>query len=102
MPDDKLIALSGIAKFVLGITKDEYVAGLWKSDIPKQLLWTGIYQITRPPHYRAPPWSLAAVDSVVTWSDRTSTDGEYQYVAEVMDISASDIGDDKMGALTDG
>jgi hypothetical protein len=37
---DKLAALSGIAKQVKDTRKDEYIAGLWRRDLARQLLWT--------------------------------------------------------------
>ncbi|KAI5778610.1 heterokaryon incompatibility protein-domain-containing protein [Geopyxis carbonaria] len=36
---DKLIALSGIATHFQTLLKDEYLAGLWSSYLPYQLLW---------------------------------------------------------------
>lgn len=37
--DDKLPALSGVARLLANATGDEYVAGLWKSMMPFDLLW---------------------------------------------------------------
>lgn len=37
--DDKLPALSGVARLLANATGDEYVAGLWKSTMPFDLLW---------------------------------------------------------------
>jgi hypothetical protein len=35
----RLVAMSGIAKFVPSIFNDEYVAGLWRQNLTSQLLW---------------------------------------------------------------
>ncbi|KAI0376800.1 heterokaryon incompatibility protein-domain-containing protein [Hypomontagnella monticulosa] len=39
-PKDKLIALSGLASLVQKSIKDEYLAGLWRGNLPNDLLWT--------------------------------------------------------------
>ena len=38
-PTDRLVALSGLAQIMSEALEDEYVAGLWKSILPSQLLW---------------------------------------------------------------
>ena len=37
--EDKLVTISGIAKKVQDVVKDEYVAGLWKRNMSYGLLW---------------------------------------------------------------
>lgn len=39
MPEDKLVALSGLAKMMQGLIQDQYVAGLWRSSMIMGLLW---------------------------------------------------------------
>jgi len=64
---DKLIAIGGLAaKFQAHFgTNDEYLGGLWGTQIPAQLLWkvdrlpSGV---DYPAEYRAPSWSWASVD----------------------------------------
>lgn len=70
--DDKLIALSGIAKRQQAVLNDQYFAGLWGSFLPSQLLWwvKDCRQIdnspsVRPLKYRAPSWSWASVDGII-------------------------------------
>ena len=60
---DKLIALSGIAKDMSRVLKDDYLAGNWKSHLPEVLMWTG--RVTRPRPLRAPTWSWASVDGKI-------------------------------------
>ncbi|KAI0127829.1 heterokaryon incompatibility protein-domain-containing protein [Xylariales sp. AK1849] len=64
---DKLIAISGISKWLQNKTKDEYLAGLWRKDIEHLLLWfvEGIGKL--PETYRAPSWSWASVDGHIKW-----------------------------------
>jgi len=78
-PQDKLVALSGIAKWMAQqIATDhepaEYVAGLWRKYLASQLLWKvdPVYRHVdstfqnlgeRPERYRAPSFSWASLDA---------------------------------------
>lgn len=65
--EDRLVALSGVARHIQQQTDDEYVAGLWRNSLLRGLLWytfaSGLenpaIQISK---YRAPSWSWAALD----------------------------------------
>ena len=71
-PEDKLIAISGIASFVQQESAEEfpldYVAGIWSQSLTSGLL--GYVDkdrpLSRPSKYRASSWSWAAVDGVIT------------------------------------
>ena len=61
VPDDKLIAISALAKRTGEATKGQYIAGLWREVLEKELLWCrGVDQHSkamlscRSPRYRAP------------------------------------------------
>lgn len=93
-PDDKLPALSGIVSvFDEALpgpasgsrTGDEggntsYVAGLWRQDIPRGLMW----MIPPQPKMRVPSWSWSCVDSQV-WLMRTMK----QPVCDISSISVT-------------
>ncbi|MCJ1377208.1 hypothetical protein MMC17_000300 [Xylographa soralifera] len=69
---DKLAAISGLASCVvdrLGLGIDSYVAGLWKDNLARGLLWyvRGSGGVFRPPVYRAPSWSWASVNGGVEY-----------------------------------
>ena len=74
-PGDKLIACAGLAKRIAAVSKDEYLAGLWRHHLEYQLLWEvaanpfprrrQIGDTSRPPGYRAPSWSWASLDGPV-------------------------------------
>jgi hypothetical protein len=82
-PADKLTAFSAVAKAVK--REGRYLAGLWESDLPFNLLWK-VYHVyfplageidkrqVRPATYRAPSWSWASVDGEVH-CDSVSLDG---------------------------
>ena len=67
--EDKLVAISGLARQVYSITKDKYCAGMWREDLVTQLLW----RLQRPQHnidlpYRAPSWSWASTEGKVEFT----------------------------------
>ncbi|KFZ24447.1 hypothetical protein V502_01074, partial [Pseudogymnoascus sp. VKM F-4520 (FW-2644)] len=65
-PRDKLVAIAGVARIVQEAIHDEYCAGLWVQSFPTQLLWLSSSDKPQPQPYRAPSWSWASVDSIVT------------------------------------
>ncbi|KAF2802742.1 uncharacterized protein BDZ99DRAFT_576624 [Mytilinidion resinicola] len=70
VPEAKLPALSNIAREMSQVFKgDEYLAGTWKSQLPRALLWqtTGKQGTHRSQRYRAPSWSWASVDGEIQW-----------------------------------
>lgn len=65
-PDDRLIAMSGIAAMFKKNSGDEYLAGLWRSRLVEGLNWVVTDPVKRPENWpRVPSWSWAAVDSAV-------------------------------------
>lgn len=38
-PTDKLVALSGVAKWMKVVMRDDYIVGLWRTNLAAQLLW---------------------------------------------------------------
>jgi hypothetical protein len=38
-PGDRLIAFAGVAKSLQPVVNDKYLAGLWKKDLPYNLVW---------------------------------------------------------------
>ncbi|KAF2500607.1 HET-domain-containing protein [Lophium mytilinum] len=67
-PGDKFPAISGVAADFGAVYQSDYLAGLWKSALPKDLLWSSARSdISRPTVHRAPSWSWAAVDGEVSY-----------------------------------
>ncbi|KXJ93543.1 heterokaryon incompatibility protein-domain-containing protein [Microdochium bolleyi] len=58
---DRLPALSGIAKRQQRVTGDEYLAGMWRAELVRQLPWR-VRPTRQKPAWRAPSWSWASVD----------------------------------------
>lgn len=111
-PGDKLIALSGIAKlmFETQLPNVDYVAGLWSEYLESQLLWRvdpvfehGKFSFpsSRPPRYRSPSFSWAAVDAKrgITYGDFTKSN--LLISIEKFEIF-QDKGADKFGLVKEG
>jgi hypothetical protein len=76
---DKLSAVSGLAqRYQAGNSKPgKYLAGLWESHLPQHLLWVQFEywykafvnkpENQRPTKYRAPSWSWASIDGLVSF-----------------------------------
>lgn len=87
---DRLAALAGYAK-LLGTKRpyDEYLAGLWKSELLEGLLWYRCAKSDpnpRPTSYYAPSWSWASIDSAVRF---TYWPMDYQSHAEIVNVSST-------------
>ncbi|KAH7346241.1 heterokaryon incompatibility protein-domain-containing protein [Rhexocercosporidium sp. MPI-PUGE-AT-0058] len=109
---DKLPALSGLAKTIQEMSKDTYVAGLWKNTILDGLIWKTRKPafVHRPTQYRAPSWSWAALDGEVAWLrpfmaepyDVESWKYEVQYVARFVDDHITISGSNPFGEVACG
>jgi hypothetical protein len=64
---DKLNALSSIAREFQSYLHDEYLAGLWRGDLLRGLLWRTAELGPRSTEYVAPSWSWASVDVSVKY-----------------------------------
>ncbi|KAK8018138.1 hypothetical protein PG991_007328 [Apiospora marii] len=66
-PDDKLVAVSGLASRMEKHVQSEYLSGLWRKHLAAQLLWE--INLGAPGErldfYTAPSWSWASVHGVI-------------------------------------
>jgi len=114
---DKLPALSGLANSIAARTGDDYVAGLWKKNVIKDLFW--LVEVVEPSHscdnpehdaalppatkssvkhptqYRAPSWSWASLDGKIRYWPLD----EAKIQARCLDIQISPVGKDKFGRV---
>ncbi|KAB8303261.1 hypothetical protein EYC80_004704 [Monilinia laxa] len=99
MAEDKLPALSGIAREFYKIAPSKYLAGLWQEEFLSQLLWSTVRRNVKPTKYRAPSWSWASIDgSVISGSSRLAG----TFVLEVQHVSTELEGSDPMGRVKGG
>jgi hypothetical protein len=65
---DKLPAISAIATEFGRLSGDDYLAGLWRHNLLRDLLWTTTDPETdMSPKWRAPTWSWVSVDNAVLY-----------------------------------
>ncbi|PVI00674.1 HET-domain-containing protein [Periconia macrospinosa] len=70
---DKFPAISAIAAEFARLSKSDYLAGLWRSNLIRDLLWTTSKPAThRPETWRAPTWSWASVDDAIFYESGPS------------------------------
>ncbi|KAF6824956.1 hypothetical protein CPLU01_10556 [Colletotrichum plurivorum] len=102
-PEDKLIALSAVAKRMSSILADQYVAGMWLGQLEVELLWSIVERrpaTTSSRGYRAPSWSWASVDSRVM-PGFPCEDSE-RLLIRVQDFHPDYATDDTTGLITGG
>jgi hypothetical protein len=76
---DKLPAIAGLAREMAGWLEDEYLAGLWKNDLSRGLLWQPIDYGNIKLHIdRAPSWSWAYFDGQISWAQSPTPDRQSQ------------------------
>jgi hypothetical protein len=77
-PKDKLPAIAALAEEHASRSDDFYVAGLWQSNLFRDLMWVVVSDslvARRPLSPRAPSWSWAAVEEPVQWVPKRSPEG---------------------------
>ena len=101
---DKLIAIAGLAQEWAARTQDTYLAGLWKDDIHRQLLWHS--QLLEEPlrkrciPYRAPTWSWASLDATIYNEVVAESLSDCTCISRFLSADIQPVGLDPMGALT--
>ncbi|KAH8597052.1 heterokaryon incompatibility protein-domain-containing protein [Bisporella sp. PMI_857] len=104
-PSDKLPALSGLASSFhksmesSDSAADDYVAGLWRRNLIDYLYWfpkkrKGV----RPPAYRAPSWSWAALDGAM----QIQSLEDFNKLAKIEEVHVSTSGEDPLGEVSGG
>lgn len=103
---DVLPALSGLAKRISSLSNnDVYVAGLWKGDLCRGLLWFPRYRnMARPKRWRAPSWSWASTLNPVTYNpeDHLPQRTVEETYATVVDVECLAVGAEATGEIYSG
>ncbi|KAL8695077.1 MAG: hypothetical protein Q9218_000355 [Villophora microphyllina] len=103
---DKLPALSGLARLFkrLYVPEDQYIAGLWRSDLLHGLLWMAHDDTltSRPSGYCAPSWSWASIQGTpIMWPSRSiPMHCQEDFAVRILDISIQPATEDPMGLLS--
>lgn len=98
-PSDKFPAISGLASVFETLLDDEYVAGIWRSQLAECLLWHGSSRRVR--EYRAPSWSWASVDGRTSVRLIQDYYQECRILAKVLNVNVNLKGDNPYGEVTD-
>lgn len=106
-PEDKFLAISGAAKNVQQISRDNYLAGLWERSVVRDLLWHAHSERqvkVLPLNYRAPTWSWASLNAPVryTWSSKSYDDERDTLHAQFISARLSHQTEDKTGLMSGG
>lgn len=116
-PEDRLPALSGIARFFQATLREEagdqetklpqYLAGMWRDDLLEQLLWIAKQPTTANHVYVAPTWSWASINGPIDFrshADFNETYGRlpYQYEANILKAVCIPATSDSFGRLSGG
>lgn len=104
---DKLVAIAGLAKSIMGVMDCRYLAGLWDYELHKQLLWSvaDLYGATRPSSYIAPTWSWASIcgqilprpEELHGWDENHS-----RKLVEIIEAKIEGVMNDPMGQTRSG
>lgn len=104
-PNDKLIAISGIAKRMGSIIHDDYVVGMWRRYLPSELLWfvdhhrqSNGQPSVRPDEYRAPSFSWASIEGCIS----AGTPVEEGILISVKELSIDHVTEDITGLVKGG
>jgi len=105
---DKLPAISGVASRVHEIAGSEYLAGLWKENLPMELCWSVDYISSPsstpqllPTSFIAPSWSWASVNGALSFVDRDPK-CPFDSLITIADVKCSVPGLNMYGEVTDG
>ena len=98
-PEDKLVALSGLAKEFQRALGAKYLAGLWDCHLVPQLLWQVQYLTEPLSTYRAPSWSWASMGESLSSGMGYSLGG---HMIEILHAHVQNASTDMTGAVVSG
>lgn len=88
--EDKLVAVSGLAKEMRLILDDEYLAGIWRKNLPwgllREISAADVPDAVRFPGYRAPSWSWASLDGKILMPYKKAGTSTFVDLAEVLEV----------------
>ncbi|KAJ5745420.1 hypothetical protein N7520_010602 [Penicillium odoratum] len=91
---DRLIAIAGLAKVLSARTGIRYAAGLWMTQVPRQLLWDILHRaknLVNDGKYVAPSWSWASSPGFMTNGGRLDPILETKGAMDLIKILSVDV-----------
>ena len=100
---DKCIAFAGIVEEAQAFARDQYLAGFWRTDIEKQLLWEieHVTPVGRPLPSMAPSWSWLSINGGQVQS-AYGFPGEEKVLLEILDVRTTHSSDNTLGPIESG
>jgi hypothetical protein len=100
---DKLVAISGVARWLHAQTGDEYCAGLWRSNLKSQLLWRNVAtgNARRNPG-NWPSWSWAGLDDEISIYPGPLGRAPKIFLSKVVNSEVTLAGEDPFGDVISG
>ena len=106
---DKLIAIQGLVNIYKSLRDDDYLAGLWRKQLPSGLMWTTRNGLQangeptyRPGTYRAPSWSWASVEGIIEIFPEVYPEEErWVELCQVLEARTTPLGEDTTGQVSD-
>lgn len=103
-PNDKLIALEGLASAIAQRSGQRFFAGIFSNHVAKGLFWSSADgEMTKPPIHRAPSWSWAAWAGrmrlcAAHWNDETrssdrDSEGGRNYLSHIPEMQGGRLAD---------
>jgi hypothetical protein len=104
---DKLPAISGLASEFQRLTKDYYIAGLWRKDLLVLLLWHIQFKSSkmksgRTTQYQAPSWSWASLNDAIAYDAVNEKFSTHDAVSRVKYAYVQPAGPDLFGQVIHG
>lgn len=99
-PQDRLLAISGIAEKFSHMTHYRWAAGLWEEQLPLTLLWHVEEKEelhTVPNGYCCPSWSWASQSNAVVFVPAYTPESEYVVVSKLLDIDCKTMNNNTFG-----
>lgn len=108
-PTDKLVALTAVVSRLQSEYGLTYLAGLWKDDLIRELLWyvnRSRRLIDKAPtcqeSFYAPSWSWVSVHAPMSWRPFRGNDGMHVPLAQVLEASTCPSTLNPLGPVSDG
>ncbi|KAI0477537.1 heterokaryon incompatibility protein-domain-containing protein [Xylariaceae sp. FL0804] len=109
-PGDRLMAISGIARLIQKTIKDEYMAGMWRRNLARELCWDSSAPVAQQRSLgRGPSWSWASLDGPIRFrytAEYYEDDEKHSFprkpVIEILHASVTLKGQDAYGQVESG
>jgi hypothetical protein len=98
---DKLVALAGVARAMKVQMACDYLAGMWRIELERNLLWSVHGKVRRPREYRAPSWSWVSIDGGIDFPGRRS-EIKSKFEIEILYASTQKKSAEEMGQVAGG